>query len=187
MYLGRQILFSIIIPFLLLAFSISSSWAKDRSVDASNKITAIVPESFPPYYQLNKKGEIEGFAIDIMNAVSKRAGIEVEYQVKDSWKKVFSAMKAGKADLIPNVGATEPRHTYLDFTQSVEIFHISLFVRAESTSQFKKLDDLNGKKVGAVRSNVGYKIISKIKSMDAVGYDSFEQAFYALLSGQVDA
>ena len=187
MCFSRRILFSLIIPFLLLAFSISSSWAKDRSVDASNKITAIVPESFPPYYQLNKKGEIEGFAIDIMNAVSKRAGIEVEYQVKDSWKKVFSAMKAGKADLIPNVGAIKPRQAYLDFTQSVETFHISLFIRAESTSQFIKPDDLSGRKVGAVRSNVGYKVISKIKSMDAIAYESFEQAFYALLGGQIDA
>jgi PAS domain S-box-containing protein len=187
MRIGKQSTLSIITCYLLFVFSLNTSWAADESAVVSKKISAIVPESFPPYYQLNEQGEIEGFAIDVMNAVSQRAGYEVEYHVKKTWKEVFSDMKAGKADLIPNVGATAPRSQYMDFTASVETFRISLFIRAESESEFSSQADLVGEKVGAVKTNVGYKVISKTQGFKAIPYESFEQAYYALLSGQIEA
>lgn len=187
MRFGMQPATSILACYLLFVFSVSTCRAADEPGVVLKTVSAIVPESFPPYYQLNEQGEIEGFAIDVMNAVSKRAGYKVEYHIKKTWKQVFADMKAGKADLIPNVGATDARSQYMDFTSSVETFQISLFIRAESTSEYTNQSKLSGLKVGAVRSNVGYKIISKIKDFNAVPYDSFEQAYYALLSGQIEA
>lgn len=176
-----------IILALYTLLSSSAVWAVDDNGGDIPSFTAIVPESFPPYYQLNDDGDIDGFGVELMNAVSKRVGFSVNYEVKKSWKEVFAAMKAGEGDFIPNVGATKERESYLDFTHSVETFRISLFIRSESQSNLRSLNDLSGKKVGAVRSNIGFKVISKINSIEAVAYESFENAYYALISGQVDA
>ena len=170
----------VMLSLILMSLFSCPLWAAD------NKISAVIPASFPPYFQLNEAGQPEGFAIDVMDEISRRAGYQVEYTVKENWEQVFKAMRAGKADLIPNVGATSARSEYMDFTSSVETFHISLFIREDSQSEFKDYESLSGRKIGAVKTNVGYKVIKK-KQLEAVAFDSFEQAFYALLSGQVDA
>lgn len=187
MIFSRLLLLPLITISLLSAAYSIPSWAVNNSKSTGETLSAIVPETFPPYYQLNEKGEIEGFAIDMMNAVSKRAGFKVEYEIKKTWSDVFREMKEGKADLIPNVGATESREKYLDFTHSVETFRISLFIRKESAAKFTSKANLSGKSIGAVKSNVGYKVLLKLKDFRAVAFDSFEQAYYALLSGQIDA
>jgi len=179
-FVAFQLKTRMILALVLMSLISNPLWA------ANNKITAVIPASFPPYFQLDKAGQPQGFAIDVMTEVSRRAGYEVEYIVKDNWKQVFKTMRSGQADLIPNVGATLARSEYMDFTSSVETFSIALFIREDSQSEFKDYKSLSGSKIGAVKSNVGYKIIKK-KQLQAVAFDSFEQAFYALLSGQIDA
>lgn len=147
-------------------------------------ITAAVPSSFPPYYQLDKQGKPVGFAIDVMNAIAKRSGLNVEYQLFETWKEVFNVAKKGEIDLIPNVGATAGRKDFLDFTLPVEIFHISVFVRSDSNDNSSQL---KGIKVGVVKTNIGSKIVAKIKGAITTPFDSFEQALFALLAGHVDA
>lgn len=147
-------------------------------------INAAVPSSFPPYYQLDKQGKPVGFAIDVMNAIAKQSGLNVEYQLFETWKEVFNVAKKGEIDLIPNVGATTGRKTFLDFTLPVEIFHISIFVRSDSNDDFSQL---KGIKVGVVKTNIGAKIVAKIKGAITTPFDSFEQALFALLAGHVDA
>jgi len=169
-----------ILALILMSLISCPLWA------ANNKITAVIPASFPPYFQLDEAGQPQGFAIDVMNEVAHRAGYQVKYKIKDNWKQVFEDMRTGNADIIPNVGATLARSEYMDFTSSVETFHISLFIREDSQSEFKDYESLSGRKIGAVKTNVGYKVLKK-KQFEAVAYESFEQAFYALLSGQVDA
>ncbi|MCF6281706.1 MAG: transporter substrate-binding domain-containing protein [Candidatus Polarisedimenticolaceae bacterium] len=171
-------------PLLLLLFCsafISSSFA-----EPALNITASVPTSFPPYYQLGENGKIEGFAIDIMDEVARRANINIVYKREESWANIFRASREGKVELIPNIGATEERSTYLDFTQPVHTFKIVLFVRKDR-AYIKNIHDLSAKKVGAVITNIGYKLITKNDAIEAIPYDSFEQAIFALLSGQIDA
>lgn len=179
------ILFGITITLVLSNF-FSITYAKD-TFNHKKVIKAAVPESFPPYYQINTNGEPEGFAIDIMNAIAKRSDINIKYVVKKTWDDVFKAAHDNLIDLIPNVGASKNRQSFLLFTEPVEAFNISLFIRSKSSSQYKNLKDLSNSKVGAVKSNIGYKIISKIESITTVPFDSFEQSLFALLAGQVEA
>lgn len=171
---------------LVLSSFFSLSLAKDEAKSRLS-VTAAVPVSFPPYYQINKKGQPEGFAIDIMDALAIQSGIHVQYKVKENWGDVFKAAQSGSVDLIPNVGATEHRKSFLLFTKPVETFQISLFIRDESSRKYKSLNHLSGEKIAAVESNIGYKLISKNKSITAVPYKTFEEALYALFSGHVEA
>ena len=159
----------------------------DSILSQPTEITAAVPASFPPYYQLNSSGEPEGFAIDIMNEVARIANLKIRYEVKDTWAEVFAAVKNGAVDVIPNVGISESRKSFLDFTSSVETSHIVIFTRKNSSFRYIDMASLKGEKIAAVKSNIGAKLLLANPEIDLSVFDSFEQAVFGLFSGQVDA
>jgi hypothetical protein len=74
--------------------------------DKSQQLIAAIPHTFPPQYLVNKEGKSSGFAIDIMDAVARKAGLSVRYRIYDNGLKVYQAIKTGEAHLIPNKGET---------------------------------------------------------------------------------
>ena len=80
--------FSVLALSLLLALALSPA-----KVWAETEISAAVTSNFPPYYTLNKEGQPEGFAIDIMNAIAKRSDMRMRYVIKPSWPEVAKALK----------------------------------------------------------------------------------------------
>jgi len=168
-------------------FSSSLLYATNTDNQKSSKVTAAVHAHFPPYYLLDNQGKPEGFAIDLMNAIARRSGIQVEYKVKKSWAEIFASARKGDVNLIPNVGATADREAFLDFTLPVEVFHISIFVRADTSKIFTNKAQFKGEKVGVIKNNQGELIASEIEGVDLKVYDGFEQALFALLAGHIDA
>jgi len=168
---------------LCILFQMPAVFAQEET----EEIVAAVPLNFPPQYMVNKgTGQPEGFAIDVMDTVAKRSGLRVRYVVYDTWPDAFDAFRAGDADVIPNLGITSEREEYIDFTSSVEAFHISIFVRS-STSDIEGIDGLAGRRVAVVEDNKGMFIMQEWGKADLKIYNSMEEAFLALLSGDVDA
>ena len=151
------------------------------------KFVAAVPYSFPPYYQIDDDGRPEGFSIDVMDAVAKRAGIQIEYLPMEEWDDVVNSIGLGVSDLIPNIGMSESRSQIMDFSKSVETFNISFFVRNESRSIFTDERRLQGYKVATVKGNMASGIVAGLPQYHGIVYETFEDALFALISGQVEA
>ncbi len=151
------------------------------------EIIAGVPTNFPPQYQVDAKtGKPYGFAIDVMDEIAHRNGIKVRYVVYGNFSDVMLAMQMGEIDIIPNLGITEERKNYTDFTAPVETFHIHIFVRS-TTDGIKNIDDLTGRKVAVVAENQGYFIMKERGGVELLVYNSLEEALMALISGNADA
>lgn len=175
---------------LLLALVLVSGglFAAEQIAATDKKVLkAAVPASFPPYYQLSNDGSPQGFAIDVMNEIARRAEIEVEYQVMDSWPLVLDAVRSGNSDLIPNIGKSQERSEFLDFTSSVETFNISFFIRSDSRYKYEDETSLNGHRVATVESNIATSILLSMPQYDLITFNTFEEALFALISGQVEA
>ena len=170
----------------LLITLLLAGFASARDFDPEQKVIAAVPKSFPPYYSQVGNGQSTGFGIDIMDAVAERAGIRIEYKAYNSWSEVFSAIVDGRADLIPNIGATDSRSSFLQFTSPVDTHAIVLFARTDSSANSKSFQFLANKGIGVVKLNEAAKILAKIENANAIVFDSFEQALFALLAGQID-
>jgi len=95
-------------------------------------------------------------------------------------------VKSGRADLIPNIGITASRKAWLDYTAPVETFPISIFVRKQ-TYNIKGVEDLSGRKVGAVKFNVGVALLQSREGIDLKVFNDVMNALFGLLSGRVDA
>lgn len=175
----------ITIVVIAILYSYVSTGFADTATSIKNgdTIVAVVPKSFPPYYQIDPNQEIEGFAIDVMNALADRLNLTMDYRVKETWQDVlYFAKNDDEFDLIPNIGESEGRREYLNFSLPVETFSISLFARTETATPVF----FEYKKIGAVRINMGYKFVSQMDNIEIVGLDSFEQGLFALLAGHID-
>ncbi|MCW9036149.1 MAG: transporter substrate-binding domain-containing protein [Rhodospirillales bacterium] len=141
---------------------------------------------FPPYSMLNEKGVPYGFAIEVLDAVAKKAGLSLRYKVITPPRDVIKALRNGFVDVIPSLGISDFRKKDFAFTAPVEAFRLSLFLR-KGTTGVHKLSDLKGRKIGAVKPNVAHRRLSERKDLNLVTYKSVPAALFALLSAQIDA
>jgi len=172
----------VIIPFSIFTSAVAQDDVHSRLLD----VTAAVPRDFPPQYFLDESGRPVGFAIDVMEQIATIAGLRVSYLIEDSWTKVAEAVKSGRADLIPNLGITALRKAWVDYTAPVETFPVSIFVRKQ-TYNIKGVEDLSGRKVAAVKFNVGVALLQSCEGIDLEVFNDVMNALFGLLSSHVDA
>ncbi len=149
-------------------------------------LRAAVPRDFPPYYLIDEAGQPTGFAIDLMNLIADRAGFDISYAVKEHWADVNKALRAGEVDLIPNQGITAERKELYSFTSPVHVFPVSIFV-LKKTRGINSRDDLDGKQVGVVRTNVAITLLQNQEDIVLNVFDTPVEALFELLAGGVEA
>ena len=172
---------------ILLAVYSTSLIPTSFAVNDSDVILVGVHANFPPQYSIDENtGEPAGFAIDVMDEIARNSGLNIRYVVFDTWPEMNQAMKDGVIDVQANVGIAPERTEYLDFTTPVETFHISIIVRS-STTDINDIDDLQGRKVAAVKDNLGLTIMQEYEKADLIIFDSLDKAFLSLISGTTDA
>ncbi|MCK9361986.1 MAG: transporter substrate-binding domain-containing protein [Syntrophales bacterium] len=173
---------------LLIALSgflwqISDAFAEEKP----QMITAGVLRNFPPYHFFDQQtGQPAGFAVEVLDEVAKNAGLEVRYIFFDEWPAANKALREGRIDVIPDMGMTEERKSYADFTHPYETFHINIFIR-ETDTDIRGIDDLRGRNVAVVAQNMGLTVMQKYKKAKPVIFPSLDQALLSLLSGNTDA
>ncbi len=178
------------IPMLLLALLFSLTFHSslaEPATDADHPATLIaaMPRSFPPEYSVDEQGIPQGYAIDVMNAIARKAQMKVEYRIYDTWIAAHQAIRDGEAQVIPCMGITPARKEFVDFTSPIETFAVSLFVRADS-KEIQSQEDLRNRPIGVIEGNVAIPILES-KGFQIRVYDEFSKALWALISGHLDA
>lgn len=149
------------------------------------EVVVAVPRHFPPQYDVDEEGRPQGFAIDVFSAIANNVSLSFRYEVASSWTGVLNELASAKADLIPNIGITPERATIFDFTQTIDSFAISFFIRASTA--ITTPPDLPGSKVASVTGNAAVDYLNQHKELQTTLYNDIETALFALLSGQVDS
>lgn len=171
---------------VLLLCSGFPATAQTKQPEGDTTITASMPESWPPHYIALPGEEPTGFAVEILNAVAKRAGYQVSYRVTKTMREAYDLAADGEVDLMPNVGATPSRMEIFAFTDPVETFVVSIFVRADSRD-IKSAAELAGRQVAVVKRNMGLKLMAKRDDVESVIFDDVRSALFDLVAGRVDA
>ena len=149
-------------------------------------VVAAVPRDWPPQYSTDKNGRPIGFAIDVMNAVADRAGLTVTYKTYENFPEALDALARSEVDLIPNTGILPQRTSYSAFTEPVETFLVSIFVR-EDTHDLEGEADLVGRRLAIIEKNISTVLFGKRTDIDLVIAPDVRTALFELLAGQVDA
>ncbi|MBK8907016.1 MAG: PAS domain S-box protein [Rhodospirillales bacterium] len=153
----------------------------------TEEVVAAVARDFYPEYATEADGRPGGFAIDMMNAVAKRAGLSITFRVFETWADLIAALERGDADVVPAVSVTPAREERMLFTRPVVTSTSSLFVR-QDTGDIRGLDDLAGRRVGVIRGGVSAEILSERETRARiVPYARLQDMLFALMSGEIDA
>lgn len=175
---------SIIILYLLLF-----AWPifKPAQAEAETIVTAVVLKDLRPISFLDAKTDRpQGFAIDLMDAIAVKTGLQVNYLVVNNWQEAEEALKQGKADLCPVIAVNAARKAYLNFTTYTETSGVTINIRSKSAA-YNSLADLEGHQIGTMRSSQAYQLIEKNPKLQVTLYDSYQVALLELLAGRTDA
>jgi polar amino acid transport system substrate-binding protein len=149
-------------------------------------VTVGMNAEYPPFEFVNEEGEITGFDVDLINAIAKEAGFEVEL-VNTRWDGIFVALASGEFDAVISAATiTEERAEMVNFSDPYFNAGQVITVRADET-EIEGPEDLAGVRVGVQLGTTGDIWLTEETDAEVVRYDENTLAFQALANGDVDA
>ena len=134
--------------------------------------------AYAPFESQNEKAEIVGFDIDVVNAVAKKAGIEVKF-VNTPWEGIFNTLQQGDRDLlVSSITITDERKQSMDF--SSPYFDAQQLIAVKENSKVSKFDDLKKLKVGVQTGTTGDEVVTKLQGKNSTNIKRFESTPLAL-------
>ena len=154
---------------------------------AKIKIVVATDATWAPFEYVDEASKkIVGFDIDLMDAIAKEGGLEVEY-VNVAWDPLLAGMAAGQYDAaISSMTITDERKKQFDFSDPYYSAGQLIVVRADQKG-IEKPADLAGHKVGAQIGTTGAIEVGKIQGATLKTYDTIDLAYMDLVNGQTDA
>ncbi len=147
-------------------------------------------DAFPPMGFRGDSGEIEGFDIDLANAVAERMDVEVQLQPID-WTAKDMEMENKNIDVIWNGFTITPeRELVYTFSQPYLANSQVIVVAADSAIDTKA--DLAGKTVGVQLDSSGQEAVEKDAAVlesfkELLKFDTYTTAMLDLKNGTIDA
>ena len=129
---------------------------------ASGKVYRVAMNAeFAPFESMNEKNEVQGFDVDLMNAMAEVGHFKVEYK-HQPWESLFAALKNGDVDMLASaVTINDERKQTMAFTDPY--FEITQVILVPQNKEIKSVEDLKkARKVGVVTGNTGDTAVSKI-------------------------
>jgi polar amino acid transport system substrate-binding protein len=176
----KRILFIVLAVVLLAGLSLPSCTAK------TEKISVVTDATYPPFESVNDQTKaIEGFDIDVMNAIAKKANLDIEY-VNVAWDPLLAGLSQGTYQMgISCITITAERAESMMFSNPYYTAG-QIVVVAKNNTTFTSKDNLAGM-VAAQLGTTGAMEVEKLAGCTLKPYDSIGLAFQDLLNGQVVA
>ena len=151
------------------------------------KILVATDATWPPWEFINEQaGVIEGFDIDLFNAIAEKENLQVEF-INVDLNQLLTGISRCQYDVaISSLSITEQRkkdmlfsNPYLEAGQQV-VVRIDNVIIADKAA-------LKGKVVGAQNGSAGALEVGEIEGATLRTYDTIGPAFQDLISGLIDA
>lgn len=164
--------------------------AADYALIQDGKLLVGSDCDYPPYIQLTPAGDPEGFEYDLMVAVGKKMGLEVEYIAPQSFDTLIAqAAAGGKMDVaVSSFTITPERSEQIDFSDSYFEEGVDQAITVPADSAIASRADLAGKKVAAQSGTTGADWVKEnLSGSTLVPLTNITDAFAAMSAGSVDA
>ncbi len=162
----------------------SSSSGSSLELLTDGTLTVGSDTPYPPF-EFGDPPDYEGFDIDLINAIAEDQGLEVE--IVDAPFDVILAGGAGRFDLsIAATTITDARENRVDFSDPYFESEQSLLVQEDGAIQ--SIDDITADTVvGAEDGTTGETYANENTDAEVRGFPNIDDAFNALVAGQVEA
>lgn len=148
-----------------------------------------VDPTYPPFESVAKDGQVQGFDIDLGNALCAKLDAKCVW-VQSSFDGLIAGLQARKFDVILSSMAANPkRREQIDFTQRLYRNQTRLIAK-ESAHLLPEPAKLAGKRIGVEQGTL-QETYARAKwaaaGAEVVAYPSYDQAYADLTAGRIDA
>jgi polar amino acid transport system substrate-binding protein len=143
--------------------------------------------AYPPWNNLNAKGELEGFEIDFGNALCEKMKVKCTWVAQD-WDGIIPALLSKKYDIImAGMNATEERKQKIDFSTVYTLGKIIIIGNKSDTNTDISPAALKGKAIGVQGSTIHANYAEKYFAESTIKpYPTQEEANLDLANGRLD-
>lgn len=129
-------------------------WAALPAAQAQTLVKVGITPAGQPASGLSEETKTpEGFAVEIMQAISADAGLSLQFQPMP-FGELQQALTERRIDAIAgSFGITPERQKVVDFTRPYGSYRDVLIVKASNTAAFKSVTDLRGMKIATSRGS----------------------------------
>ncbi|GAB6847048.1 ABC transporter substrate-binding protein [Paraburkholderia kururiensis] len=174
---------------LVLACAFASASASVSAFAADSVLRFGLEAQYPPFESKGPNGELQGFDIDIGNAVCGAAHLTCKW-VETSFDGLIPALQGRKFDAINSaMNATEKRREAIDFTTVIYRVPTQLIARRDS-ALLPTAESLKGKRVGVLQASIQESYAKahwENAGVTVVPYQDQNQVYADLQAGRLDA
>lgn len=179
----------VVAAILILALAVTGCTTSSSKVDEKKVIRVGTSGGYKPFTFKGQDGKLDGFEIDVWNAIGEKLGYEIEFATAE-FSGLFGMLDTSKIDTIANqiTITAQRKEKYLFPTPYV--FSGAQLVVKEGNESIKSLEDLKGKKVGvSLGSNYEQMLreFDKNNEIQIITYEDFIGSLQDVAIGRIDA
>lgn len=172
-----------------IALAASAALLALGTAQAQEKVVKIGTEgAYPPFNNLTADGKLEGFDVDIAQALCDEMKVKCEFITQD-WDGIIPALQAGKFDaIIASMSITPERLEKVDFTN--KYYNTPPAIAAPKDTDIKGVtkEDLAGKTIGAQASTTHFNYSTATYTDSTIKpYPTAQEYQLDLANGRLDA
>ena len=154
---------------------------------AVTEIRVATDATWAPFEYVNEQTkQIEGFDIDLLNAIAAKVNLKITY-VNVGFDPLLAGMAQGTYDAaISSITITPARAAQMAFSDPYFTAGQTITVKLSNTTVTGEAS-LAGKKLGAQLGTTGEVLAKGVANATVRSYDEIGLAFQDLLNGQIDA
>ncbi len=135
-----------------------------------------------------RQDKLQGFEVDVMNAVGDEAGVEIAFETM-SFSGLVGALESGRIDTIANqITITPEREVKFAFTQPYVYDGAQVVVKAGEEDKIKGPEDLKGRTVAVNLGSNFEQLLNELPYADEINVKTYESNIALDTSlGRVDA
>lgn len=155
----------------------------------TKKVYSVATDSnFVPFeFQNPDTGEMQGFDIELIQALAKEAGVEINIETLE-FSGLIAGMESGRFDIgIAGITITDERKQKIDFSDPYYDAGLITVVQADN-KDINSMDDLSNKKVATRTGSTSYDYLKeKYPDAKVIPFEGIVEAYMELRSGRIDA
>lgn len=177
-----RILKSLALGATVAMLAIGAAQAQERTIKIGTE------GAYPPFNNLTSDGKLEGFDIDIANALCEEMKAKCEFVTSD-WDGIIPALQASKFDaIIASMSITDERKQKVDFSEKYYNTPSAIVAPKDTTITAVTKEGLAGKTIGVATSTTHYNYAEKTFTDSTIkGYPSSQEYMLDIANGRLDA
>lgn len=184
--MSKKIMSLLIVMVLIASFGLVGC-SKEGASTTTKVLKVGTDAGFAPFeFQDEKSKEYVGFDVDLIQAIGKQMGYEVQIQ-NMNFDGLIPGLEVNTIDVaIAGMSITEARSQKVNFSKPYYKSGLTIVVKSDNNA-INSFKDLEGKKIAVQIGTTGATEAKKIKDAQIREFNNAPEAFMELKAGGVDA